>query len=433
MVFFIAATGSEAAEPIQLVLNADINSTLAIHDGRTQDLTGRVSAYLTRHPGKEPGPQFIVNAINIVYFGVPQAMVTGRQPKGKPTGVLGFSLDQGKEPQVLGYNEQKNVMFGSLRGQIDFLQIYEIVGVKSDPKVDDVSLPTQPASVVVRINPIKPLKEVTNRIKGSVIQVKARFDLDIKSEPIEMYNIEGYKIVTKEAFSNLEVTLRPWWEIAKRLCLQPVGIATERYITPELGPITIALSGAGLDFGMVGANTEWNKTDITFSVRDWILVHDDNYATLENHEEADLLSEIDIDDCIEIFFVSRFEPSESHGGGVTFNGGLASSKIISSDENAVYGIDLTHLAHELGHVVTLKHPGSGYPTADAPYRVDASEGTLMCPSGFMNDNPRRNSRWNGDHANNPLFTFALKAISPGPDCSHSENTGDYVDDCGNCP
>ncbi|MEE4376106.1 MAG: hypothetical protein V2J55_01145 [Candidatus Competibacteraceae bacterium] len=43
-------------------------------------------------------------------------------------------------------------------------------------------------------------------------------------------------------------------------------------------------------------------------------------------------------------------------------GGSASTKIISSDENADFGADLTHLADELGHVLTLKHPGSGFPT-----------------------------------------------------------------------
>lgn len=432
-VLLILVTNLEAAEPVQLILNADINSTLTTHDGRSHSLTGRVSAYLTRQSGKENEPRYAVNAMNIVYFGVPQATVSGREKKGKPTGVLGFSLNMEKEPQVLTFNPKSNEFRGALRGQIDFPQLYDITGVKSDPKSDDIDVPNQPAKVVVHITPTKSItKNAATKGKG-LVQMEASIDLGINAEPLKQYKVRGYKITTKEAFAKFEVSFLPWWEIAKRLCLQPVGIAMEKYLTPELPPITIAISGAGLDFGIVGANTEWNKADIVFEVRDWALVHDESYATLKEDEESDLMAEVDVDDCIEIFFVSRFDPSDNHGGGVTFSGGRASSKIISSDENSVFGIDLTHLAHELGHVMTLKHPGLGYPTAAQPHRVDASAGTLMCPSGFMNDNPRRNSLWNADKASNPLFTFAFKAISVGPDCSHSENTGSYVDDCGNCP
>ncbi len=110
------------------------------------------------------------------------------------------------------------------------------------------------------------------------------------------------------------------------------------------------------------------------------------------------------------------------GGGATFGSGTASSKIISSDGNARGGIDLTHLAHELGHVLGLRHPGAAA-TASA---VPASSGTLMCPSGYLNDNPKVNSQENKNLISNPLLTFAIKFISPGPDCINSA-------DCGACP
>ena len=114
------------------------------------------------------------------------------------------------------------------------------------------------------------------------------------------------------------------------------------------------------------------------------------------------------------------------GGGVTSSGGTESAKVISSDENADFGVDLTHLAHEFGHVLTLKHPGQGFPTAALPHRVDGSSNTLMCPSGFNNDNPQRNSQWNKDNVANPLLTFALKPWTVGPDCTDDS-------DCGSCP
>jgi hypothetical protein len=425
------AVNLEAAESVQLVLNADVNSKLTTPDGRSQSLTGRVSTYLTRQTGQSSETGYMVNAMNIVYFGVPQAMLSGREARGKPTGVLGFSLTMGKVPQLLTLDLKSNEFRGTLRGQLDYPQLFDLTKVKTDPKLDDIDVPTQPAKVTVRIKPSKAIKQPTET--KSMVQMEAKIDLEIDAAALKLYDLNGYKIVTKEAFAHVDVAFRPWWEVAKRLCLQPVAIARERYLTPELPPITIAISGSGLDFGIVGANSEWNKADIVFEVRDWNLVHDVSYSTLTEDEESDLLAEVDVDDCIEIFFVNRFEPSENHGGGVTFSGGGANSKIISSDENAFFGVDLTHLAHELGHVMTFKHPGAGYPTAAQPHRVDGSAGTLMCPSGFRNDNPQRNSQWNADKASNPLFTFAFKALSVGPDCSHSEDTGGYVDDCGNCP
>ncbi|HEY6045566.1 MAG TPA: hypothetical protein VIU65_03125, partial [Pyrinomonadaceae bacterium] len=72
------------------------------------------------------------------------------------------------------------------------------------------------------------------------------------------------------------------------------------------------------------------------------------------------------------------------------------------------------------HVLNMDHPG-------APNGLyNASRNTLMCPSGWHNDNPKRNSRDNGANVSNPLPVWTLKPISGGPDCN---NNGD----CGNCP
>ena len=117
------------------------------------------------------------------------------------------------------------------------------------------------------------------------------------------------------------------------------------------------------------------------------------------------------------------------GGGATFSSGLASAKVISSDDNSegvcVPGgaaCNRTHLAHELGHVMTLHHPGVGGIPA---YMVNGSTGTLMCPSGFTADNPRRNSVFNENNVNNPLFQYLFLPLGPAPDCT---NDGD----CGPC-
>ena len=78
---------------------------------------------------------------------------------------------------------------------------------------------------------------------------------------------------------------------------------------------------------------------------------------------------------------------------------------------------VTVTAHEVGHAIGLPHP-DGTP--------GVSTNTLMCPSGWMNDNPQLNSEENEDNLSSPLFTFSLKLRTAGPDCTDSA-------DCGWCP
>jgi hypothetical protein len=207
-------------------------------------------------------------------------------------------------------------------------------------------------------------------------------------------------------------------EVARKLCLQPVRIQSSK---TDPDP-----TGDGLAFGLPGAETQWDKADVIFDVRDWKTVtNGDLKISSSDAEEDDIRASIEDDDCIEIFFIENFDPVSDYGGGATWGSGLASSQIITSDGNN-NGIDFTHLAHELGHVMGLAHPGMGTPNASWPNVIDPSSGTLMCGSGWMNDNPAINSQENKDNISNPLFTFSIKAIGALPDCADSA-------DCGACP
>src|SRR5690606_31638613 len=137
-----------------------------------------------------------------------------------------------------------------------------------------------------------------------------------------------------------------------------------------------------------GANREWRKADVVFNYRDWKTIWDVSYFELNTNtsEPSELRDEVKDSDCIEVFFVDTFDPEGKWGGGATWGLGVSTSQVITTDENADGGIDLTHLAHEFGHVMGLCHPG------DDCILGKSSTGTLMCPSGYLNDNPMVNSQ-----------------------------------------
>lgn len=425
----LAQTGSERL--IDIIINGQTKTTF--ETPKSMATSGRVSGHFAFTKESLEKGVFFVKALNVVNYGVEQSLITGQKPQSNETSVMGFLAD-GRERQTLTYDKKTGFLTGEIKGQVSMDQFFELTGVKRRGNSHDQDMLTLPARMKVRINLKVALEAGLNGKKLQTVgQHKVEADFKIIAEPFEPLKLQ--KPLVLEMVAQPLIVEIDWLfvlEPARTLCIQPIRIGRV-VVTYKDWPfglqfpsISIQFSGDGLSFGSVGANTEWAKADVNFNVRDWLTIWINDYSTLTESEESSLRSEVSVDDCIEVFFVDRFSPQTRDGGGNTTSGGTSSSKVISSDENTDFGVDLTHLAHEYGHVLTLKHPGQGFPTAALPHRVDGSTNTLMCGSGFNNDNPKRNSEWNEDNIANPLLTFSFKLRTNGPDCTNDV-------DCGACP
>lgn len=405
-------------------INGKVRSIVATKFGK-QQIEGRVSAFLRLDPAEFDKGRVKVGAFNVLYTGVDQALITGRKSKNKPFGTLGYVITANKKGQFLDYDPQSLTLKGEIFGSVAISQFSELIEIQRGKDEHDIDSVSQNARLSISIQLDRPLDINISSDKIASFSGNIEFNISIDADTnyqLFDYRINGHEMISVE----FEVIWWPIFEVAKKLCLQPVQIGTLFFDGLWPPTLSVTYTGDGWTFGLPGANQQWAKADVIFETRTWKTIFNSSYSTLSQSEATLLRGEVDDDDCVEIFFVDQLSPNSLWGGGATWNGGTADTKIISSDENSDYGIDFTHLAHELGHAMTLKHPGSGYPIPSQPHRIDGSTGTLMCPSGFMNDNPAVNSQWNKDSVQNPLFQFALKVISSGPDCQNDV-------DCGACP
>jgi hypothetical protein len=202
----------------------------------------------------------------------------------------------------------------------------------------------------------------------------------------------------------------------QRLSIQPVFVRS--------GADDAAPTGRALDDFMQQVRAIWNKICVVFEVRDPMFVDNESYKVLTLSEEDDLMRSVNIDDAVEIFFIESFDPADKHGGGVTYSGGSVEAKIIVADNNIEQNpASINNLAHELGHALSLCHPGDADCLARAG-RNPGSTGTVICPSGFDLDNPDLQSQENADNVSIPLLRYLYLYCCQQPDC---------LDDCGECP
>lgn len=396
---------------LMVVGTSDVAAVLDIGQDKL-DLKGSVSFSLRSDETSLKNGIVSVSGFNVVFGDVPQELLTYAGTEYNKTGNLTFVVTA---RQRLKYDAERGVISGKVAGYIGADYMSSQAEPLADSGRDHNRAPRQKAVMTLRMQLSEPFEAAAVQTKP----IRQKVNLEVAIEADEDRNIAAQSLTLRidTSVSVIDsIVAWPWfWEVAQNLCLQPVRIGSLTWNWPLL---SVDYTGAGLDFGMPGAHTQWAKADVTFTVRDWKTVWRSDLFNFSTSEAGDLLDEVDDADCVEVYFVEGDSGMHTFwGGGATFSSGSADTKIISSDGNVPPGIDLTHLAHELGHAVDLPHPTGA---------AGVSTNTLMCPSGFMNDNPARNSQENENNLSNPLLTFSLKLASAGPDCNNSAN-------CGACP
>ena len=196
-------------------------------------------------------------------------------------------------------------------------------------------------------------------------------------------------------------------KVPLRLTMWWIRLDSKRQLT--LQPVFLSSSGStpatGADFypGVGNANKLWGKCCIEFATRCPIYVDEQDWRVATESEAIAFKNSTSVDHAIEVFVVEELDPEDMWGGGATWGSGTAAAKVVSTDNQLP--LNQNHMAHELGHVLGLGHPGD---SGDG--LVDGCNGSVMEPSGFFADNPALQCENNCHNVSNPLLSFVPHAL-----------------------
>lgn len=231
------------------------------------------------------------------------------------------------------------------------------------------------------------------------VELRGQFLSDLR--PVEY----GFEMLEAEMAMTLppqveELIHLPRLVLPIKIPLIWVRIGAKRQLT--LQPVFIEADGmtppTGADFypGLHRANELWGRCCIEFVAKCPLYVDEQDWRVATNSEAIDFRNSTNVSDAVEVFIVEELDPVDLWGGGATWGPGTATAKVVSTDNQLP--LNQNHMAHELGHVLGLGHPGDSTDTL-----VDGCAGSVLEPSGFFADNPGLQCEANCHNASNPLL------------------------------
>lgn len=364
-----------------LVVKLDNLPSIFIVDGKETKSRLRGEIIFICFLTEKNQPSLAIDSFNVTADSV--------RTKAGDSGRISMKLGE-RSPVVTSYEHEKGKLDAKFKVSLHYPLIDKIKGWERSG--EDCFVPYTEIFLATLVGEFEKVLE-PKHYKFEIL--RATISLKSEKEKPKGGNPDGDELnftVADIAMAAPDLTLPAQWVIigvrtmTKHLPIRPVFIVGPNVTGESFYPM--------LDT----ANEIWGKCCIHFdALCPPRYINNDAYRVLTEAEASNLVNEVDEDDAIEIFVVERWDPVDQYGGGGTWGSGMGSAKIITCDNQLP--LNQNHLAHELGHVLGLLHPGDDVRGALTPGCV----GSIMEPSGFYADNPSEQCSKNCHNASNPFL------------------------------